>query len=205
MRVRTSPLAAFIAAASITTGCVTVEQPPPEEHRGALSGAGVGAATGAIAGAIIGKNTESAVIGGLVGALVGGAIGHYRYDRELNADETARRYGYHSDRGTELAIEDVSASPRRASPGEDVDIRMTYAVLTPDPDGETRVTEVREIRYGGRIVGSPEVRISRTPGTYTSDIPIRLPPDAAPGEYEVRTLVLAGDARDSRGTTFQVR
>jgi hypothetical protein len=81
-----------------------------------------------------------------VGALLGGAIGHYRYDRALDAEETARRYGYHGDRGTELSIENVSV-----------------------------------------------------------DIPIRLPPDAASGEYEVRTLVLAGGARNSRKARFRVR
>jgi len=194
--ISTIVLVMFVAFAA---GCGTI----PEKHKGAAVGAGAGAATGAAAGAIIGKSTSAAVIGGLVGALVGGAIGHYAYDQQRSAKETAQTYNYNDAQGTVLAIENAAASPKSVRPGGTVDIEMTYAVL--NPQGSISITEIREITHNGRLVGKPEVTVQRSAGTYTSRVPIRLPEGAERGWYEVKTMVQAQNARDTQITSFTVQ
>jgi len=184
------------------SGCESI----PEEHRGAAVGAGVGAATGTVGGAVLGKDTGSAVIGGLLGALVGGAIGHYAYDKDKERDETAQRYGYTPAKGKVIRVERAAVEPAVARPGETVNLNMTYAVLNPTPGATTEVTEVRTITaQNGELVGSPEVRVARTDGTYTSTIPITLPPSTAPGVYRITSKVTAPAGSDSAESTLTVR
>ncbi len=183
-------------------GCTTFG----EEHKGATTGAAVGATTGAVAGAVLaerGAKTETAIIGGLLGALVGGAIGHYAYDTKRTEKETADRYSYQPNSAT-VRIEDVSVSPSRVRPGDKVDLHATYAVLGSSPNVDISVTEIREIRFGNDLVGKPEASMTRRGGTYTSTVPIYLPRDAKRGTYKLLTVVQAGNARDSRETSFFV-
>lgn len=180
--------------------CQTVEQNP-----GAATGVGIGAAAGGVAGALIGRGAGAVLLGGLLGALAGGAVGHYAYDVPRTREETARLYNYNASEGTVLTIEDATAYPRVVYPGEVVDLRATYAVLTPSPEMEVDVTEIRQITHNGELVGNPEVRVIRTGGTYTSTIPLRLPQDARRGEYMVKTIVETSRARDMRETHFFVQ
>jgi hypothetical protein len=194
----------ILAFVSISCGCASI----PEEHKGAGTGAAVGGATGAVAGALLGASgakTEMAIVGGLVGVLVGGAIGHYAYDKKRDREQTNSMYNYQSTSGPTLRIEDVSALPATARPGDTVDLNTTYAVMTPDPESEIRVTEIREIRHAGDLVGRPEITVTRSGGTYTSSIPLILPNDAKSGEYVVTTTVQTANASDSRSTTLYVR
>ena len=181
-------------------GCETIT----EERRGTAIGAGAGGAAGAIAGAAIGDSTTSAVVGGLLGALVGGAIGYYAYDRERDRDETARVYNYEADEGKFLNIEEASAVPQRVMPGDEVNLRMTYAVLSPTPGTQSQITEIREIRHEGELVGRPTVTVNRADGTYTSSIPLRLPSDAEAGTYRVVETIESDFGRDTRETSFTV-
>ncbi|MBZ0158098.1 MAG: hypothetical protein K8I29_18015 [Alphaproteobacteria bacterium] len=193
----------FIVATGLL-GCAGI----PEERKGAATGAGVGAATGAAAGALLGSKgakTETAIIGGLVGALVGGAIGHYTYDQRRTRQETARKYNYQPTLGTQVRIEDASAVPGSVRPGDTVSLKATYAVLTPSPDTTVTVTETREIRRGGELIGRPEASVTRAGGTYTSSVPLILPSTAQSGTYTVITTVQSGTMRDARETRFTVR
>jgi len=113
----------LVAAVTIFSFCGTI----PEEHKGAAVGAGLGSA----AGVLFGGDTEGRIIGGLVGAMVGGAIGHYAYDKPRSARETAETYDYVPSQGTIVTIEDVELTPDRVRPGEVVEMKATYAVLTP--------------------------------------------------------------------------
>jgi uncharacterized protein YcfJ len=185
---------------SLLTSCATV----PEEHKGAATGAGIGAATGAVAGALLGHDTKSAVIGALAGALVGGAIGHYAYDQKKNREETLQTYNYKSTYGTVLTLEEVSSVPTTVYPGETVELKMTYAILNPNPDVQTNITETRMITHNGILVGNPEVRVTRGDGTYTSSIPLHIPAGAEKGTYVVRSEIQTDNARDSREFTFTV-
>lgn len=193
-------ISAFISG---LLSCATVE-----EHKGAATGAGVGAATGAVAGAVLGREghkTETAIIGGLVGALVGGAIGHYAFDAKRTREETAKKYDYQTSTGTMVRIENVSVLPDNISPGEKVELKITYAVLGPDPQSVISITEIREIRREGELVGKPEVNVSHNGGTYTSSIPIFMPSDAKKGRYNVVMTVQTQNAKDSKETTFYVK
>ena len=176
-----------------------------EEHKEAAVGTGAGAATGAIAGAVIGKGTGAVVLGALIGGLVGGAVGHYAYDKPKSREETAKTYNYKSSQGIILTTESASVSPQAISPGNTVDLNVTYALLTPSPETEVSITETREITHKGEPVGKPEVRVNHTGGTYTSTIPIRLPSDATKGDYKVITTVQSANAKDSKETHFTVK
>ena len=181
-------------------GCQTVM----EEHRGAAVGAGAGAATGAVAGALIGKGAGAVLLGGLIGGLVGGMVGTYAYDMPRTRVQTAKTYNYQPSQGTILTIENVSTSPQIVHPGDVVNLNMTYAVLNPSPNAETNITEIREIKHNNELVGNPEVRVVRPDGTYNSTIPLRLPPNAAKGNYKVRTIVQSSSAKDTREIHFTV-
>ncbi len=185
-------------------GCATI----PEERKGAATGAGIGAATGAAAGAILGEKgakTEMALLGGLLGALVGGVIGHYTYDVKRSQQDTAQRYDYQPSMGQMVRIEDTAAVPGSVKPGEKVDLKTTYALLGTSAGETLNITETREIRLNGELVGKPEVNVTRNGGTFTSTIPLLLPADAKKGTYRVTTTIQSASAKDSRETSFVVR
>jgi Glycine zipper len=190
--------AAFMAS---LVSCATI----PEEHKGAATGAGVGAAAGTVAGAVFGGSTKAAVLGGLFGALVGGVIGHYGYDQKKTRDETAKDYKYSESQGTVLSIEEASVDPETISPGGAMQLKTTYAVMNPNPNTETAITEIREITHNGELVGRPEVKVSRSDGTYVSAVPIHLPSNAKKGEYRVRMTIESENAKDTREATFTVQ
>lgn len=181
-------------------GCASI----PEEHKGAATGAAVGGATGVLAGAVLGQSAKGAIIGGLAGALVGGLIGHYAYDQKKTKEETDQKYAYQPSMGAMLRIEAVTAKPSVAKPGEKVDLNATYAVLAPTVT-DINITETREIRMGGELVGKPEVNVTRGGGTYSSTVPLFLPSDAKPGTYTVLTTIQTENAKDSRETSFTVK
>jgi hypothetical protein len=199
MRTRIIAVILCIALVLPVAGCTTIE-----EHPETAAGAGIGAGVGAIAGSAISDSTTGAIVGGLLGALIGGAIGHYAFERDRTAEETSRVYNYTPAEGGLLNIEQVSNVPQVVRPGENVDLNMTYAVLTPERAGTGQITEIREIRHNDQLVGRPTVTVSRSDGTYTSTIPLQLPPDAAPGVYTVTDTVESGFGRDSRESSFTV-
>lgn len=185
-------------------GCATI----PEERKGAATGAGIGAATGALAGAVLGgdgSRTEGALLGGLAGALVGGAIGNYTVDQKRNAEDTSNRYEYQSSAGDLIRIENTSISPASIYPGDRVDLKATYALMAPQSDTRVEVTEIREIRFNGELVGKPEVSATHIPGTYDSNVPLFLANDAKRGTYQVITTIRTPRSSDSRETSFTVR
>lgn len=184
-------------------GCATLE-----EHKGAATGAAVGATTGAVVGALAGAKghkTEVAIIGGLVGGLIGGVIGHYAYDVRRNREETMQKYSYQPSSGTLIRIEEVSVIPNTLRAGEKVDLNVTYAVLTPDPNIDVNITEIREIRFHGELVGRPEVNVVRKGSTYSSSIPLFLPKNAKKGTYNVIFTIQAQNSKDSREINFYVK
>jgi hypothetical protein len=195
-------LTAIVLAAAmmiVFTGCAGVMDTARERP-----GATVGAGVGATAGAVLGGDTKGSIVGGLIGALVGGAVGHYAYDRRQDRQETAQRYDYTPESGTQLNIEDSAAQPARVSPGDAVEIEMTYALLNPSEQAQTRVTEIREITHDGQLVGRLESEVDQVDGTYTSTVPIQLPEQAEAGTYEVKTIVRTAEGSAEDTTSFTV-
>jgi hypothetical protein len=201
MKVKILAIVLCLALISLPLGCANVM----EEHKGAAVGTGVGGAVGGVMGALIGHGTGAVVVGALAGALVGGAIGHFGYDKEKSREQTAKDYNYQASQGTILTIENLKATPVTVGPGDTVDLKLTYAVLHESPDTKISVTEIREITYKGELVGRPEVKVEQTDGTYTTTVPLRLPPDAQKGTYKVKAMVESQYAKDAREITFTVR
>lgn len=203
MRLRITALITVTAFIAALAGCVTV----PEEHKGAATGAGVGAATGALAGALLageGSRTKGALLGGLAGALVGGVVGNYTVDKKRTAQETTSRYNYQPAAGTVVRVESATATPARVRPGDRVDLDATYAVMVPSTDSQVAITESREVRLDGQLVGNPEVNVSHSAGTYRTSVPLFLPADARKGIYRVLTTIRTDAGKDSRETSFEV-
>jgi len=190
-----------ITLVSLPLGCANVM----EEHRGAAVGAGAGGAVGGVMGAVIGHGTGAVVVGALAGALLGGAIGHFGYDQEKTREQTAKTYSYKESQGTVLRIENLKATPATVRPGESVELKMTYAVLHDSPNTKVAVTEIREITFKGDLVGRPEVKVEHADGTYTTSVPLQVPPSAENGTYKVRATVESQYAKDAREITFTVR
>jgi Glycine zipper len=192
--------AAMLLIFFIFLSCSTIQ-----EHKGASYGVGAGAATGAVIGGLTGRSVTGVIVGGLLGGLAGGAIGHYAYDKQKERDETAKAENYDPAKGPVLRIENASASPQTVNPGDQVTLKLTYYVLNPSKDIQTKVTETREIIHNGELVGRPEITITRMDGTYTSTVPVSLPRSAAAGEYVVNNTVESPNLRDTRTVRFTVR
>ena len=193
---------AFLSA--VLSGCAGVDQTVRERPKTAI-GAGTGVLGGAVVGGLIGGK-RGAVIGGLLGGLAGGAIGHYLDEQEKDFAQTSRAYRYSPREGVRLEIETVRANPGALSPGETVNINLTYAVLAPSADEQVPVKETREILVNGTLVGKTSIDISREGGTWKSTVPVTLPATATPGNYRVVASVeSSGGVKDVEETFFRVR
>ncbi len=185
-------------------GCATEQQ-----SQYTATGAGVGAIGGGVLGGVIGSMSghtgEGIVIGAILGGLTGAAVGNAEYHQERSEQAAAQQYAYNYDqtRRDLLKIESVSVRPKVARPGDEVNISVTYTILT-RPGYRTEVREVREIRHEGQLIGKPETSSVRRGGTWDSDMPITLPRDAEPGTYVVNTIIQTGNAGDQRETSFTV-
>lgn len=192
----------FLAA--VLSGCAETGQTVRDNRRTTI-GAGAGAVGGVIVGGLVGGK-RGAVVGGLLGALAGGVVGHYYDEQEKTLAQTSKEYGYTARQGTRLKIEAVRANPAALSPGETININMTYAVLVPAADQQVLVKETREILVDGASVGKTSIDVSREGGTWKSTVPITLPANAALGNYRVVASVESkGGGKDVGETFFKVR
>ncbi len=175
-----------------------------EEHRKVAIGAGAGAVAGGLAGGIA-RGSKGAAVGAVVGALAGGAIGAYLEHRDRTAEETVELYDYTPSQGVRLEVSQVAAEPATVRPGESVTLRVTYAVMAPNLDQVVTVRETRTILLSGVTVAQAPVDVARTSGTYTSEVPLALPAEAAAGTYEVQITVAADEVSNTLQTTFVVQ
>jgi outer membrane lipoprotein SlyB len=188
----------------VLPGCAGVDQTVRDNPKTTI-GAGAGVLGGAVVGGLIGGK-RGALIGGLLGGLAGGAVGHYLDQQEKDRLQTTQEYRYSPAQGAQIKIETVRANPVSLSPGETVNINLTYAVLTPTADTQVLVRETREILLNGNSVGQTSIDVSREGGTWKSTVPITLPANAAPGKYRVIASIASQTAgTDRQETSFQVR
>ncbi|MDX1815973.1 MAG: hypothetical protein R3239_08440, partial [Thermodesulfobacteriota bacterium] len=137
--------------------------------------------------------------------LAGGAVGHYLDQQEKDRLQTSRDYRYSPAQGAQIKIETVRVNPAALSPGETVNINLTYAVLTPTANTQVLVRETREILLNGNSVGKTSIEISREGGTWKSTVPITLPANAVQGKYRVLASIDSQTAgTDRRETSFLV-
>jgi len=173
------------------------------EHPSTARGAGIGALGGAVIGGLT-KGSKGALYGAVIGGLAGGAVGAYLDHKDRSARETSRVYDYRPEQGMRLEIEAAKAAPTTLAAGEEVNLSVTYALMAPDETQQASVTETRTIVRGGEVIEELPTTVVRTPGTYTSTLPVTLPEDAAPGTYEVRIRVDVAGQSSERVASFTV-
>lgn len=145
--------------------------------------------------------------GGLLGALEGGFLGNYSYRKEKGLQETRK---IHSENpaitDVQVRIEAVRSAPGIADPGDTIDIRIKYAVLTPQENMTVLVNETREILFEEDRVGETSVDIEREGGTWRSSVHITLPQNARSGIYRVVASIRTPNGeQDTEEVTFRVR
>jgi hypothetical protein len=210
MRKWLAPVVLLVFAVSLV-GCAT-ESGTYDTGRSAGAGALGGAATGAAIGAIIGAATGAPATGAWVGAAAGGllgGVGGYLYAEHRNseirsAQAAAQSYNYQG-QGNVVSVDNVSASPSTARGGQQVNLGMTYTILTP-ANAPVSVTLVREVRFNGQMVGSPyQTTVSNANGTYSDNINYALPNNATPGTYTVTSRVMSSYGTSQRDASFTVQ
>ena len=145
--------------------------------------------------------------GGLLGALEGGALGDYSDRKEKELRETMQIHSEEPDiTAVKVRIEAVRVTPSVADPGDTIDIRIKYAILTPQDDMTVPVHETREIIFEEKPVGQASVDIERQGGTWRSSVPITLPMNVLPGTYQVVASVRTPNGEeDIEEVSFRVR
>lgn len=192
-------------------GCVTESgyyDPARSAGAGALGGAATGAALGAIIGAATGNAATGAWIGAASGAVVGG-VGAALYASHRNSEirssqAAAQAYNYQG-QGNVISVDNVTASPGMARPGQPITLGVNYTILTPD-NQPVSANLVREIRYQGNLVGSPyQTTVTNTNGGYNDTVTYSLPGNATPGVYTVVTRLNSNYGTSERTASFSVQ
>ncbi|MFP4056289.1 MAG: YMGG-like glycine zipper-containing protein [Candidatus Brocadiia bacterium] len=191
-------MSALLVLVLLSPGCAWIQ-----EHQKTAMGAAIGAAGGAIVGGAY-KGKKGALWGGLLGALAGGAIGAYLDHRDKTAAQTKQDYNYQPAQGVRLDLVGVGAKPQQVQPGKQVDLQATYALMAPDDQQEVQVTETRVVTLDGAKVAETTAQVARTSGTYTSVVPVTLPPDAAKGTYELQVNLAAAGKTSQMKSAFTV-
>jgi hypothetical protein len=192
----------LVGGMALLNGCETIERALKDNPKTAVAAGGAAGAT--VEGPA--EAPQGAVIGGLTGVLTGGVIGNVLDRQERTRAATAETIAYSGEKGDIVRIEAVSLNPQSIRPGETVDLNVQYAILTSGGTEPVRVREIRHIYYQGDLVGNPVVQVERPNGTYWSTLPIKLPPSATPGRYEVVVGVEMNgmlDRWESRFTVLQ--
>ncbi|MBU4448024.1 MAG: hypothetical protein KKD99_05510 [Proteobacteria bacterium] len=192
-------------------GCATDGTYDPGRSAGA--GALGGAATGAAIGSIVGAATGHAGTGAWVGAAAGGVAGavggflyaEHRSSQARSSQAAAQSYNYTPAQGNVVSIDRVDANPSTVRPGQQVQLGMTYTILTPD-NNPVAVTLVREVRFGGSTVGQPyQTTVNNQNGTFTDQVAYSLPGNATRGTYTVTSRINSTYGSTQRDGSFTVR
>jgi len=198
MRKLVKPTAVLCSVALLLNGCAWMK-----EHKKIVTGAGIGAVAGGVIGGLA-KGKKGAVYGALAGALAGGLIGAYLEHKDRDAKATNQAYKYDPHQGIRLELANVAADPATVRAGDKTYLQATYALMAPDPNQQLAVTETRIVTLGGQKVAELSSNVTRVPGTYTSQVPITLKPDAPRGRYELQVIVAAGGTSAKRTSHFIV-
>ena len=192
-------------------GCVTDSgyyDPARSAGAGALGGAATGAALGAIIGAATGNAATGAWIGAASGAVVGGVGGAlYASHRnsEIRSSQAAAQAHNYQGQGNVISVDNVTASPGMARPGQQIMLGVDYTILTPD-NQPVSANLVREIRYHGNLVGSPyQTTVTNANGGYNDTVTYSLPGNATPGVYTVVTRLNSNYGTSQREASFSVQ
>ena len=122
-------------------------------------------------------------------------MGFCTTERLKAAADTRAEHKYHPDQGIRVKLLRVWTDPASARRRGTVVLLATYALLAPTDDETFQTAERRVVTFGGKTVAERAVRLDRTPGTYTSRVPLTLARRAPRGRYEVTVTVTATTTR----------
>jgi hypothetical protein len=103
-----------------------------------------------------------------------------------------------------LRITGAEAQPEAASPGETIDLLVTYEVSSGDGTSVS-VRETRVLAKGPTQIATFEATVERAPGTFSSRQTITVPTNAVPGFYSYRATVAFRELSDEYSAIFEVR
>ncbi len=99
----------------------------------------------------------------------------------------------------------ADASPPVVRPGQQINLGMTYTILTPS-NMPVSVSLVREVRLGGQVIGQPyQTTVSNTNGTYNDSVAYSIPGNAPYGNYSVTSRVVSSYGSSSREAYFSIQ
>lgn len=192
-------------------GCATESgyyDPGRSAGAGALGGAAVGAALGSIIGVAAGSPATGAWVGAAAGGVLGG-VGGYLYAEHRNSEmrsaaTAAQAYNYTPAQGSVVAIDRVDIYPARVRPGQRVSMVMNYTILTPG-NAPVSMSLTRDVSFGGQPVGqSYQSQATNYNGSYTDQVALTIPSNAAYGTYTVTSRVLSPYGSAERNAYFMV-
>lgn len=196
----------LVAFSGITfVGCSTDSSTGANVGKGAAGGAFLGAITGALLNP--GNPWKGAAIGAAAGAIVGAIAGFvWDYSSKQSRDyaQTRQDVQYAPNQGDKVTVTKYDLDPGQAQPGQPITINTTYYVMTPSPDTELNVKEVRYVKkYNPQTkayeeLGRENTSITMKPGTRDGSGKITLPKDAEPGDYALGFGVAYKDKKDER-------
>jgi hypothetical protein len=185
------------------TGCSTHQQ------TGALAGGVLGGGAGAGIGSLLGGK-HGAIAGGAIGAILGttaGAVIGERFDAqaERTRAQSVQSIAYKPAQGNTLVVSGFEASPPVAKLGNQVDIKLTYDVLAPDPRQPVPVTETWVFTRNNGQLTRFERPLQKAQGGHSSTYTFTVPQDALPGEYVAHITVSNGTVTRSAETRFTIQ
>jgi hypothetical protein len=156
-----------------------------------LCGAG-GAVAGAAIGGAASRNWQGALIGAAVGALAAGltcfAISEYKSRQVQDYRQTQQASGYQPAQGDTVQITQYEITPAAVGPGSSVAFNATYTVMTPNPDADVQITEVRSL-----YVFDPSINQWKELGRVPNQVTVKPGTRQADGKFEVRSGVAQGN------------
>lgn len=190
-RPRSSRFLALVMVLAVSmAGCATVEQ-------STIAGVLLGAGLGGVIGHQSGNAVEGAIIGAIVGGVAGYLVGNARTERVANAQETNQANGYRAVEGLQVKIDNASVSPSIATPGADVNLNATLAVMAPSANQQVDVRQRVAIYRGEDLVGNiVEDNFQMKPGTTRISRRITLQKDFPRGSYTYVTHVRATSGQE---------
>ena len=195
------PVSLLVTLALVASGCEQLSQ--NKQAAGAGAGALIGAGLGAL---VAGKKhrAKGALIGAALGAAAGWGVGKYLESRDRSAVETNRIHNYSANQGSRIELIGAGANPNATKPGGTINLQTTYAIMAPNVNQSIPVTETRTITFNGTQVATKTQSVTRTPGTYTTALPITLPANAAVGTYQLTVTVAGAGTTKQQTATFSV-
>ena len=84
---------------------------------------------------------------------MGGALYAGHRNSEIRSAQAAAQANNYQGQGNVVSVDNVTASPSTVRPGQQVNLGLTYTILTPN-NSPVNVSLVREVRFNGQMVGS---------------------------------------------------